>query len=195
MAGLRDFLTRFRPAGAPGRAAPGGVPVDRSAELAAELEPPLELMEQAEAEARALRERAAEEADALRRQAYRRAEEMVRQARARAPGVQRRTAEEIVRAAERQAAELVEAAGQEAAEVRRAAGARMGTVADRAVALVLEDTGLAATGGTEDGPFPTGPPDAHDGREAGTPHKPGHGPDDGPADGPGEGGPRWARDG
>ena len=37
MATLRDYVRRFRPAGAPGAAAPAGVPADRGAELDAEL--------------------------------------------------------------------------------------------------------------------------------------------------------------
>ena len=38
MPDLRDFLSRFRPAGTPGAAARPGVPVDRVAEREAELQ-------------------------------------------------------------------------------------------------------------------------------------------------------------
>jgi len=38
---LSDFLNRFRPAGAPGAATRAGVPVDRTAELSAEVAPVL----------------------------------------------------------------------------------------------------------------------------------------------------------
>ena len=36
---VRDLLYRFRPSGAPGAATAAGVPVDRTAKLAAELDP------------------------------------------------------------------------------------------------------------------------------------------------------------
>jgi hypothetical protein len=39
-----DFLRRFRPAGTPEAAARAGVPVDRAAEAAGELEPVLALL-------------------------------------------------------------------------------------------------------------------------------------------------------
>ncbi len=52
---LRDFLVPdCRPVGLPGPAAAGGVPADQSAELAAELEPPLVSLEETEAEAQAV---------------------------------------------------------------------------------------------------------------------------------------------
>jgi hypothetical protein len=47
---LRDFLARFRPAGAPGTAARAAVPADRSRELEAEVEPVLALLEDTDAE-------------------------------------------------------------------------------------------------------------------------------------------------
>ncbi|HEX9033118.1 MAG TPA: hypothetical protein VF834_14860 [Streptosporangiaceae bacterium] len=47
---LGDFLSRFRPAGAPGAASRAGVPADRTAELSAELEPVLALLAETEAE-------------------------------------------------------------------------------------------------------------------------------------------------
>ena len=46
MARSRDLLQRFRPAGAPGTAATAGVPADRVAELSAELEPVLALLDE-----------------------------------------------------------------------------------------------------------------------------------------------------
>lgn len=49
MPAMRDFLERFRPAGAPGPAA-AAVPADRPAELAAELEAVFALLNEAEAE-------------------------------------------------------------------------------------------------------------------------------------------------
>ncbi|MFF4603216.1 hypothetical protein ACFY12_10770 [Streptomyces sp. NPDC001339] len=147
MAGFRDFLMRFRLAGPPGRAAPGGVPADRSAELSAELEPPLSLLEQAEAEARAVREQAALTAEERRRGAEREAEEIVAQARARAEGVRAESADRVRRAAEAESAELLASAEREVCAVRRQAEARMPELVDRVSALVraeLDDPGGTA---------------------------------------------------
>ncbi|WP_189786532.1 hypothetical protein [Streptomyces capitiformicae] len=139
MTGFRDFLTRFRPAASPGRAAPGGVPADRSAELRAELAPPLALLEQAEAEARAIRERADVAAASRRREAARQAEEIVAEARAEADRVRERAADQVLRAAEDEATALLDEAEREAVAVRDRAGSRTPALAARVVALVLEN--------------------------------------------------------
>ena len=55
---VRDVLHRFRPSGAPGAATAAGVPVDRAAELATELEPVLALLAEAERECADILERA-----------------------------------------------------------------------------------------------------------------------------------------
>lgn len=137
--GFRNFLTRFRPAVPPGRAVPGGVPTDRSAELRAELAPPLLLLEQAEAEARSVRGRAAEDAASRLEEAERRAEEIVAEACEQADQVRAHTARRVLRAAEEEAALLLAAAEREAAAVRDRARSRVPVLADRVVALVLED--------------------------------------------------------
>ncbi|MFF1273601.1 hypothetical protein ACFVZC_09360 [Streptomyces marokkonensis] len=144
MTGFRDFLTRFRPAASPGRAAPGGVPADRSAELRAELAPPLALLERAEAEARAVRERAADAAASRLREAEGQAGAIVAGARAQAPLIRARAAERVLRAAEGEAAALRAAAEREASAVRDRARTRTPVIADRVVDLVLQD--LAADG-------------------------------------------------
>ncbi|WP_406481147.1 hypothetical protein [Streptomyces sp. NBC_01615] len=105
MAGFRDFLMRFRPVGLPGPAAAGGVPADRSAELAAELEPPLALLEETEAEARTIREDADQDAARRRQAAERTAKDIVEQARARAPAVREESASRIRDATEAEATE------------------------------------------------------------------------------------------
>ncbi|MFG2859180.1 hypothetical protein [Streptomyces sioyaensis] len=147
MAGFRDFLMRFRPAGSPGRAAPGGVPADRSAELSAELEPSLTSLERTEAEARAIREQAASRASETRRGAERQAAEIVERAHARAHDLRAESADRVRRAAEAEAAELLASAERDAAVVRRRADARMPVLLDRVSALVaeeLDDAGTAA---------------------------------------------------
>ncbi|MFI8089502.1 hypothetical protein ACIF9R_14465 [Streptomyces sp. NPDC086080] len=143
MNGFRNFLTRFRPAAAPGRAAPTGVPADRSAELREELAAPLALFAQAQEEARSVREQAAAAAAARRREAERQAEAMVAAAHEEARRVRARTAEQVLRTAESRAASLLAAADREAATVHDRAGNRMPVLAGRVVELVLEDLAAA----------------------------------------------------
>ncbi|MEU8875954.1 hypothetical protein AB0D24_33345 [Streptomyces javensis] len=142
MAGFRDFLLRFRPVGSPGRAAPGGVPADRVAELTAELKPPLSLLEEAEAEARDIRDEAARTAAERRRAAEREAEEIVGQASARAQDLRARMAARVRCQAEAEAAELLAAAEREVAAVRSRSEARMPALLDRVARLVAEDIGM-----------------------------------------------------
>ncbi|MFF7647562.1 hypothetical protein [Streptomyces canus] len=139
MTGFRDFLTRFRPVASPGRAAPGGVPADRSAELHAELAPPLALLGQAEADARSVRECADTAAAARLREAEVLAEEIVADAREQARRARERAAERSLRAAEAEAAELLAEAEREAAAVRDRARSRTPALTERALASVLED--------------------------------------------------------
>ncbi|MFI0821277.1 hypothetical protein ACH4TX_37540 [Streptomyces sp. NPDC021098] len=148
MAGLRDFLLRFRPVGSPGRAAPGGVPADRTVELTAELEPPLALLEGAGEEARRIREDAAREAAERRSAAEHRAQEVVERARDRARAVRAASAARVRREAETEAAELFARAEREATAVRRRAEERMPPLLDRVARLVAEDMGAP--------PIPTG---------------------------------------
>ncbi|MFE7761107.1 hypothetical protein [Streptomyces sp. NPDC057438] len=139
MTGFRDFLTRFRPAASPGRAAPGGVPADRSAELRAELTPPLALLEQTEAEARNIRERADAAVASRRSEAEGQAGTIVAAAHEEARQVRVRTAEQVLRAADGEAAALLAEAEREAVAVRGRARSRTPVLVDRVLALVLED--------------------------------------------------------
>ncbi|KUL22186.1 hypothetical protein [Streptomyces regalis] len=139
MTGFRDFLTRFRPAASPGRAAPSGVPADRSAELRAELTPPLALLDQTEAEARTIREQADADASSLRDKAERQAEATVAAAHEEARHVRAHAAEQVRRAAEGEAAALLAEAERAAVAVRDRARSRTPVLADRVLALVLED--------------------------------------------------------
>ena len=79
MSPARDFLRRFRPANAPGRAAAASVPADRAADLATELEPVLLMLADAEAE----RARILSEAEPRRRQIRARARREARRRRCR----------------------------------------------------------------------------------------------------------------
>ncbi|MEV6097084.1 hypothetical protein [Nocardia sp. NPDC051981] len=62
----RDFLDRFRPAGAPGAAGPHGVPADRAAEAAAELTPLLRRLDTVQDAADRLRAEAQHQAERIR---------------------------------------------------------------------------------------------------------------------------------
>ncbi len=144
MAGFRDFLMRFRPASAPGPTATG-VPADRSAELAAELSPPLALLEKAESEARTIREKAAEEAQRIRRDAGLRAAQIIAEARERAALLRQETAAHTRAAAEREAAELLTAGDHAVIALRRRVQERMPAVVDRVVAEVRQGLGASGT--------------------------------------------------
>ncbi len=130
----RDFLERFRPAGTPGAAAQGGVPADRIADTAAELEPVFMMLDDAQAEAARIRRCAVEHADAIRQDAGRQAAEIVAEARAQA---------EVARAeaaARSRALAVTESTGmaverhRELEELRARAAARMPDYTDRVVA-------------------------------------------------------------
>ncbi|MFE9773698.1 hypothetical protein ACFYOV_18920 [Streptomyces sp. NPDC005931] len=139
MAGFRSLLRRFRPVASPGGAAPVGVPADRSAELRAELAPPLLLLEQVQAEARFIREQAGAQAAARRDETEQRAREIVAEAHREAQRVRTRTAERTVRAAEAEAAVVRTRAEREVAGVAARARGRMPALADRVRATVLTD--------------------------------------------------------
>ena len=62
----RDFLDRFRPAGAPGAAARRGVPSDRKADAVAELMPLVSLLDDDQAQAERIREQARDRAAQVR---------------------------------------------------------------------------------------------------------------------------------
>ncbi|MEU2158303.1 hypothetical protein ABZ532_25390 [Streptomyces sp. NPDC019396] len=139
MAGFRDFLMRFRPVGLPGPAAAGGVPADRSAELAAELEPQLALLQGAEAEARRVREQASAEAVRRREAAERMAAEIVDRARAAAPRVREQSAARIHDATAAETAALLAAAERDVAALRDRVEHRLPSLVDRVVAGVIEE--------------------------------------------------------
>lgn len=157
MAGFRDFLMRFRPVGLPGPAAAGGVPADRSAELAAELEPPLVLLEETEAEARAVRERADEEAARRRRAAERTAKDIVEQARARAPVVREQSAALVRDATKAEATELLAAAARDTAALRRRIELRTPALVDRLVDALDKELTAPDDERREGGPPPWAP--------------------------------------
>jgi citrate synthase len=82
--GVRDFLERLRPSGTPGAPSVAGVPADRIAERATELEAVFALLEDVQAEAAQIRMAADQEARRRREEARQQADAIVAAARRRA---------------------------------------------------------------------------------------------------------------
>jgi hypothetical protein len=136
VARVERILERLRPAGAPGTAAASGVPADRVAELAAELDPVLAQLDPVQARCERIRSTGAAEADRRRRAGVDRARQVLAEARRAAEAERAAAAAAVERdvAAEATAARL--AAEREAAAVRELAATRLGPLADRVVAAV-----------------------------------------------------------
>jgi hypothetical protein len=122
---VRDFLYRFRPAGAPGAVAAAGVPIDRTAELTAELEPLFASLARTERECADIRARADGDAVAIRAHAADRARGLLSAAEPRTAAERAAAAATAQQRTESQAADQMAAAGQEAAAVRQLATSRM----------------------------------------------------------------------
>lgn len=139
MAGLRDVLFRFRPAGTPGTPTPGAVPGDRAAEADAELAPVLADLADTEDEAARIRAEGRARASEVRERGERDARRIVEQARQDAQTV-RADAEARARAvrAARSAA-LVAEAETEAVRLRDHAAGPVAANAARVVAAVADE--------------------------------------------------------
>jgi len=129
----RDFLDRFRPAGAPGAMA--GVPTDRTAERSAELRPVLELLAETHAECgrivAAARQHADQTADSARQQAA----ALATDARDRARAAREAALDQQLSAARAEASAAVSAAGARASRLRTAVTESQ---ADHLAALAVE---------------------------------------------------------
>lgn len=138
MAGLREALLRFRPVGAPGAPTSGAVPADRAGEQAAELAPVFALLDEAEAEARAVRSQGDADAAAIREEAARRAESIIRDARGRAPAERERAAGAARAQAEADSAALLREAHARAESLRARAGPRVHEYVEQFVARTAQ---------------------------------------------------------
>lgn len=134
---LRDFLSRFRPAGAPG-AGRAAVPVDRRHELESELGPLLVLLDGPSAECADTLAAAHQDADLIVAAARVEADRILAAARQQAADDIARLVRQAVSAARAQAAEITAAGAAEADAVRERARLRLPVLTDRAVALVRE---------------------------------------------------------
>jgi cell division septum initiation protein DivIVA len=135
---LRDFLSRFRPAGAPGAAARVGVPADRSRELEAEVGPVLALLEDVDAECARILDQARRDADDVRAAALAQAAAITADGDRTAQGVREEAARQVLDEARNEASQAVETAQRQAARIRELARLRMPALADRAVAEIRQ---------------------------------------------------------
>ena len=135
MADLRDFLARFRPAGAPG-AARAGVPADRPAELEAEVGPVLALLAGTDAECGRLIERARRDAGRVTDQARAEAAAISAAAGRRAAAAREEAGRQAVAAARDEAATAVRDAERQAARTRELARQRMPVLVGQAVDMI-----------------------------------------------------------
>ena len=141
----REVLERLRPVGAPGAAGPAGVPVDRRAEVAAELEPVFAALADTGSEVQRLLEAGAAEARRRRELASRRAAQILATARRDAQAERAQVAAGLRHQADVAAAEARAAAETEAERIRRGARRRLPSLVARVVERVRADLELAAS--------------------------------------------------
>lgn len=134
---IRDFLGRFRPAGAPG---PGhaAVPADRRRELESEAGPVLMLLDDQAAECAEIVAAAHRDAEEIVRQARGQAADIIAAARQQAADRAAELARQAVSAARTEAAAITADGAREAAAIRERARQRLPALADRAVCLVRD---------------------------------------------------------
>jgi len=158
--GLRDYLDRFRSAGAPG-AGRTGVPADRSRELEAELTAVLALLDGVQAECADIVAKARRDAERIVAAARGEAAAVAADADRRARAERERAAREVLAAARTEAIATVAHAEKQALQVRERARQRIPALASRAVGLVrgLGAEPSASAGGRPDLPgLPGWPP-------------------------------------
>jgi vacuolar-type H+-ATPase subunit H len=133
---IGDFLSRFRPAGAPGAASRAGVPADRAAELAGELGPVLALLDATQAECARKVADAEREAERVIAAARAAAEQIIADAANRAETARTRAATEVLDVARAQGAEAERVAAQRARERPRSSEGEVRALVSAAVELV-----------------------------------------------------------
>ena len=135
---LRDFLTRFRPAGSPGAAARAGVPADRSGELESEVAPVLALLDDNQAERERLITEARHEAEQIIAAARSAADAISADAAQRAETVREQAARQVMTAARQQAARTADHARHQAAQISELARQRMPALVGQVVDAIRQ---------------------------------------------------------
>lgn len=136
MVRVRDVLHSFRPAGAPGAAGAAGVPADRGADLAAELEPVFAQLANTEQECANIAVRASQAAAQIRARDEERARGSLAAARERMDAERAAAVAQMRPNALAKSTAAAVAAEREAAEIRRHAAEHMGSYVDLVVASV-----------------------------------------------------------
>lgn len=136
MTQARDFLDRFRPAGAPGSAARAGVPADRARELAAEVEPVLALLDDTHAECEQIIEAARQRAGRIMTEARAAVARIGQEADRNARAAGEEAAAEVLAQTRAEVRETTAEAGQQAIQIRRLAQRRLPQLVAAAVGLV-----------------------------------------------------------
>jgi len=157
MPSVRDFLDRFRPAGAPGAAARAAVPVDRSGELEAELVPVLTLLDGVDADCARIVAVARREAGRITGAAREEAAATLVDAERRARAAREQAVQQALAEARAETGETMASARREARQVRELAGQRIPALASRAADLV-RGLGSGELGPAAGGPDPRSEP-------------------------------------
>jgi hypothetical protein len=133
---ISDFLSRFRPIGPPGSASRTGIPVDRAAELVAELEPVLTMLATTQARCAAALADAEQRAVTIGTEANARALGIAAEGRDRAAAARTAGADRVIAAAHTEA-DRIERSAAQAARARRPLGeAEVLTLAELAVRII-----------------------------------------------------------
>jgi vacuolar-type H+-ATPase subunit H len=135
---LRDFLTRFRPAGSPGAAEHAGALAERPSELESEVAPVLALLADTEAERERLITQARHDAEQIVADAQAAAAMMAADAAQRAAMLREQAARQAMTAAREQAARAMWDARQHAAQTQELAGQRMPALVSRVVGRIRQ---------------------------------------------------------
>lgn len=134
---LRDFLSRFRPAGAPG-AARAAVPADHDLQLAQELEPILTLLDDPHRECAQIIAAARHDAEQILAAARADAAALAAATRRDTAATRRQTVERELAAARATVTDILTSAERQAAQVRELASRRMPAMVQRSVALIRD---------------------------------------------------------
>jgi hypothetical protein len=133
---ISDLLNRFRPIGPPGSASRTGIPVDRAAELVAELEPVLTMLATTQARCAAVVAEAEQRAVTIGTEANARAAGIAAEGSDRAAAAHMAAADRVIAAA-RMEADRIERSAAQAARARQPLGeAEVQALADLAVRFI-----------------------------------------------------------
>ena len=135
---LREFLSRFRPAGAPGAAARAGVPVDRARELEAEVLPVLMLLDGTQGECERIVGQARRDADVIMADARAAAATITAEGGRRARAARDEAARQVADVAAGDVAAMVAAAERQAVRIRTRAGQRMPAMVSLAIGEIRQ---------------------------------------------------------